>query len=366
MILRAVTVGDGSQEYTTQDTITGTLYTLKLTLSVKEPLALELVGSHPNVVSLFQTGSWFDTAFKYMVLDTYQNDLQYHILQSHKDCAHFLNEDRYIVSTFIQILDALECCHRKGVYHRDLKPENIFICDGGLVRLANFSLAFQSSRCGDFESGTEAYMAPECWPQRKRTYNPALSDIWSLGVILINLVCHRYPWTRATNTDDGYVQYWQSGQSLSVALNFSPHLDPILNSIFQHDPKDRVSIFELRKKIVECSEFRRREPFGDTMPLDVASGRVLLSDPVWFTNELAQGHQYYDAGDVQQKDTTDWYQPSAQTPEHTNCVNNEYDMVLCDSDFCLKCVEESHALCNAPHIWTDFTGYTDTIERFGL
>lgn len=159
-ILKSITVGDQSRVYATQDTITGILYTLKLTRSLNEPLALELVGTHPNVVSIFRTGLWFDTSFRYMVLDTCQGDLQSHILQSHQDSAHFLNADRYILSTFVQILDAVEYCHVRGVYHRDLKPANIFVCDGGLVRLANFGLAFQSSRCRDFGIGTEAYMAP--------------------------------------------------------------------------------------------------------------------------------------------------------------------------------------------------------------
>ncbi|KAL8655918.1 MAG: hypothetical protein Q9210_000588 [Variospora velana] len=338
-ILEPVTVGDQSQVYATQDTITGILYTLKLTRSRSEAVALELVGSHPNVVSVFQTGLWFDTAFRYMVLDICQGDLQSHIIQSHEDPAHFLNADRYILSTFVQILDALECCHGKGIYHRDLKPENIFICDRGLVRLAGFDLASQSTRCKDFERGMEAYMAPECWPQDKKIYNPALSDIWSLGIILINL-------------------YWRSKQSLSVALNLSPHLDPILDSIFQHKPKNRVSIPELRELIVGCPEFRRREPFRDMMPLDVASGRALVSDRTGIADKLAQAHQYNGAGDIQEKDTTDRYQLSVQMPEYTN-FENDYSMVLCDSDLCVRCVEESHALRNARHVWTDFAKDTE-------
>ncbi|KAI4169896.1 MAG: hypothetical protein LQ343_005368 [Gyalolechia ehrenbergii] len=284
-ILKSITVGDQSRVYATQDTITGILYTLKLTRSLNEPLALELVGTHPNVVSIFRTGLWFDTSFRYMVLDTCQGDLQSHILQSHQDSAHFLNADRYILSTFVQILDAVEYCHVRGVYHRDLKPANIFVCDGGL--------------------------------------------------------------------------------SLSVALDFSPNLDPVLDAIFQHNPKNRVSISELRNMIVHCSEFRRMEPFRDTMPLGLASERVLVSDGAGFADELAQAHQYYDTGDIERNDTTDWYQLSAQGPEYTNC-DNDCNMALSDSELCSKHMEECHALCNAPYIWTDFAGEIDAVDRFGL
>lgn len=168
-VLRIMTISDQSQVYATQDTITGILYTLKLTRSLNESRVLKLVGSHPNVVSIFRSGMWLDTAYSYLVLDTCQGNLQSHIIKSHEDSTHFLNADCYIVSTFVQILDALEFCHLNGVYHRDLKPANIFVCDGGRVRLANFDLAFQTARCKDFGTGTEAYMAPgKTEPKRQR------------------------------------------------------------------------------------------------------------------------------------------------------------------------------------------------------
>lgn len=159
-ILKPMSVGDQSQAYAVQDTITGILYTLKFTRSVTELFALELVGSHPNVVSIFRKGSWSDNPCRYLVLDACQGDLQSQIIQSHKDSAHFLNADRCIISIFVQILDAVEYCHVQGVYHRDLKPANILIWDDGLVRLANFGLAARTPRCKDFGVGTEAYMAP--------------------------------------------------------------------------------------------------------------------------------------------------------------------------------------------------------------
>lgn len=66
-----------------------------------------------------------------------------------------------------------------------------------------------------------------------------------------------------------------------------------------------------------------------------------------------------------QMDTTDWYELSVRMHTHINC-ENDYNMVLYDSDLCSRCVEKSHALCKVPHVWTIFVGDTNAVDRFEL
>ncbi|KIM31802.1 hypothetical protein M408DRAFT_21014 [Serendipita vermifera MAFF 305830] len=114
---------------------------------------------------------------------------------------------RLIASMFSQMCDAVAHCHRNRVFHRDIKPENFMVTDSRTfnpatgkherkvsVKLTDFGLATRDIESGDMDCGSAPYMSFECNNNVSPTYATAPADVWSLGVVLINMLYHANPW----------------------------------------------------------------------------------------------------------------------------------------------------------------------------
>ncbi|TGO88297.1 hypothetical protein BPOR_0171g00010 [Botrytis porri] len=196
----------------------------------------------------------------YVILDYYQEgDLFSNITEG----GRYVGHDALIRSIFLQILDATEHCHRLGIYHRDLKPENILVANSGhTVCLADFGLATQEPTSRDHACGSTFYMSPECLEQSYKPYRCAPNDVWSLGVILVNLTFGRNPWRQASWDDATYNAFLKNPDFLKTILNPSDELNLILQMIFQRDPELRISVPELRLRIQQLPGFYASSPQG--------------------------------------------------------------------------------------------------------
>jgi len=128
-----------------------------------------------------------------------------------------------ILALGIDLCQALEICHKKGIIHRDIKDENIYISDDGLYKLGDFGIAMKLSRGGWTASmhGTPHYMAPEIY--KGENYGLAV-DIYSLGIVLYRLLNHgRLPhltaYPEAISTD-------ANKTALERRMNGEPFHDP--------------------------------------------------------------------------------------------------------------------------------------------
>ncbi|TQN66339.1 Negative regulator of sexual conjugation and meiosis [Colletotrichum shisoi] len=206
-----------------------------------------LASAHPNVVSMLKIVD--DPDCIYVILEYCpEGDLFFNITE----CGQYVGNDDLAKRVFLQILDAVEHCHSLGIYHRDLKPENILVSDQGeTVKLADFGLATSSDRSEDYGCGSTFYMSPA----RRPFYFCAPNDVWSLGVILVNLTCGRNPWKQASFEDSTYRAYTRCPETLKSILPVSDELNDILGRIFARNPDHRITLSELKARIQTCSRF---------------------------------------------------------------------------------------------------------------
>ncbi len=103
-----------------------------------------------------------------------------------------------VIDLALQIAEGLAKAHEHGIVHRDLKPGNVFVTEEGTAKILDFGLAKlvgrdQSTVAGS-TMGTPAYMSPE---QVKGGHVDARTDLWSLGVLLYEMVTGHRPFRRA-------------------------------------------------------------------------------------------------------------------------------------------------------------------------
>nr|TKW37689.1 hypothetical protein SEVIR_1G064500v2 [Setaria viridis] len=142
--------------------------------------------NHPNIVRIHEV---IATKTKICLVMEYVSGGQ---LSDKLSCLKRLDE-REANKYFYQLIDAVDYCHRRGVYHRDLKPENLLLDTRGNLKVSDFGLS-ALTKPGQLLStscGSPCYIAPEVILHK--SYDGAAADVWSCGVILFELLAGYLP-----------------------------------------------------------------------------------------------------------------------------------------------------------------------------
>ncbi|EJT68653.1 RAN protein kinase [Gaeumannomyces tritici R3-111a-1] len=166
------------------------------------------LGSHPNIVNLVDA---FETdAHVYLVLEFCERGDLYEAIRH----GYGPLETEHVRKFMLELVDAVEYMHAKGVYHRDIKPENIFLTDTGSLKLGDFGLATTERWTYEATVGSDRYMSPEQYDSAGAGYSPAQADIWAIGICLLNVLFSRNPFTTPTEADLLFLDFSRDKQSL--------------------------------------------------------------------------------------------------------------------------------------------------------
>jgi serine/threonine protein kinase len=208
--------------------------------------------SHPNIVTVHDVGEEEETATSFIAMEYVEGHNLKQILKD-KTPLSFERVSEIVSS----VADALDYAHRKGIVHRDVKPANIIITPDGTVKITDFGIAkietSSLTSTGQF-LGTPNYMSPE---QVTGEEVDGRSDLFSLGVVLYELLTKRKPFVGDNLTSISYkIVHEDYPPPETFDATIPPEMGTILQKALAKDPAAR---FQKGMDFVQTlAEFRAR------------------------------------------------------------------------------------------------------------
>ena len=184
--------------------------------------------SHPNIVSVYDRGET-ESGTAYISMEYVARGTLKEKIREEGRMA-----PPVAVGVAVQIAEALEAAHERGVIHRDIKPQNILVTRSGDIKVADFGIAraaSASAMTGSAILGTAAYMSPE---QAAGARVGPRTDLYSLGVVLFEMLTGKLP-HESGPASGGEPRPGSAAPSIPDAL------DDLVSRLLSRDPADRPS-----------------------------------------------------------------------------------------------------------------------------
>ncbi len=241
--------------------------------------------NHPNILTIYevgnQDGSYF-VAAEFVDGESLRQRI-----------ARGPLELREVLDIGVQVASALGAAHAAGIVHRDVKPENIMMRKDGIVKVVDFGLAKLLER-GDHQSATQAadttpgtvlgtvqYMSPE---QARAQETDSRTDIWSLGVVLYELLAGRATFP-GNSTSDVIAAILKTDPPplTSYAAGAPPELERIVTKALQKDREERyqavkdlgLDLKELKRRLEVDAQLARSNAHVSASGEAVSDGRTV-------------------------------------------------------------------------------------------
>ncbi len=212
--------------------------------------------THPNIVSVFDVGNEGNLYF--IVMELIKGKTLKEIIIEEGGALPW----KWSTNIAIQIASALETAHRNNIVHRDIKPHNIIITEDGIAKVTDFGIAkaVSNSTITAFGStiGSVHYFSPE---HAKGGYTDSKSDIYSLGVVMYEMLTGRVPFDADTPVSVA-LKHMQEEPVAPIEINkkIPSSLNDIILKAMRKDPTLRYqSATEMLKDLNRAL----KDPDGD-------------------------------------------------------------------------------------------------------
>ncbi len=228
---------------------------------------------HPNIVNIYDVGS--ENGMHYIVME-YVEGITLKTYIEKKGQLSF----KEAVSIAIQVGRGIEAAHHKNIIHRDIKPQNIIISTEGKVKVTDFGIAraATSNTISADVMGSVHYASPE---QARNGFVDGKSDIYSLGIVMYEMVTGRVPFDGDTTVAVA-IQHLQ--EEIVAPSAYAPNLpismEKIILKCTQKNPDRRYEsmtalLADLRKALISPDE-----DFVVIAPVSQEKTRVINEDEI--------------------------------------------------------------------------------------
>ena len=212
--------------------------------------------THPNIVSIYDVG--VENNLHYIVMELIQGKTLKEIILEEKGPLPW----KWSVNVAIQIASALETAHRNNIIHRDIKPHNIIITEDGIAKVTDFGIAKAVSNSTITAFGTTIgsvhYFSPE---HARGGFTDAKSDLYSLGVVLYEMVTGRVPFDADTPVSVA-LKHMQEKPEEPIEVN--PNVPVAVNKIIMKAlQKDTTLRYQTATEMLDDLRKSLKNPDGD-------------------------------------------------------------------------------------------------------
>ena len=228
--------------------------------------------SHANIVSIYDVGN--EDNIYYIVMELVRGKTLKQIITENGPISW-----KWATNIAIQIASALEVAHKNNIVHRDIKPHNIIITEDGVAKVTDFGIAKAVSNSTITAFGTTIgsvhYFSPE---QAKGGYTDAKSDIYSLGVVMYEMLTGQVPFDADTSVSVALMHMQEKPvPPIEINKNIPTALNDIILKAMQKEPMAR---YQTAAEMI--SDLRRalKEPNGEFVEEEMNNGLTRRMDAI--------------------------------------------------------------------------------------